>query len=231
MAGDSPRSFFATLPGILTGLAAVLSASVTAYGVYRSEREPHDERPASVAFRSFEASPLEVEPGGAVVLHWRAENADECSLEPGVGRVGAAGSRSVKPTEDTTYTIVCRGSSGESERSVSVSVLSSEPEAPVAHARQAAAAPPQESRQVETERARRETLDRLARLADKLDAEDEDGGASSGFDVAAPPPAQSAPLAYHCCDLSGMPRCPLVSPVMLGSGCFCPFQGTGIACP
>jgi len=41
-------------------------------------------------------------------------------------------------------------------------------------------------------------------------------------------PSQAA---MFCCDISGMRRCPLVAPALVGSGCFCPGQGSGISCP
>lgn len=35
----------------------------------------------------------------------------------------------------------------------------------------------------------------------------------------------------YCCDIFGNRRCLLVEPVPVGSPCFCPGQGEGIACP
>jgi hypothetical protein len=39
------------------------------------------------------------------------------------------------------------------------------------------------------------------------------------------------PAAAFCCDLAGMRRCPLSTPLPAGATCFCPAQGTGFACP
>lgn len=38
-------------------------------------------------------------------------------------------------------------------------------------------------------------------------------------------------LVSHCCDAFGNRRCVLVSPVVIGSSCFCIGQGSGISCP
>lgn len=38
-------------------------------------------------------------------------------------------------------------------------------------------------------------------------------------------------VAMFCCDIYGNRRCPLVSPMVIGSQCFCPGQGEGISCP
>ncbi len=50
---------------------------------------------------------------------------------------------------------------------------------------------------------------------------------SSGPQVANPPLV----LVNNCCDTGGSRRCPLVSPLAMGSSCFCPEQGDGISCP
>ena len=31
----------------------------------------------------------------------------------------------------------------------------------------------------------------------------------------------------YCFDFTGMPRCPLLIPLVPGTPCFCPYQGTG----
>jgi hypothetical protein len=256
VAEGAPRSFFTSLAGLITGLAALVSAGVAAYNIYKNEIEPRSAAAAPIALRSFEAQPLEVAPGEALVLRWRSEHADACSLEPGIGAVGVAGSRSVRPAEDTTYILRCHGPAGETERSVSVSVvahadervLEVEPEHVTERARARTSEPAEETVRVIrksplatlpepaddalTDNWQQEALERLQRLAEALD----DGGGEDSFagapdDGYEPPAVSSPPLAYHCCDLDGVQRCPLVSPVLIGSGCFCPFQGTGISCP
>jgi len=248
VAEGAPRSFFTSLAGLITGLAALVSAGVAAYNIYKNEIEPRSAAAASVALRSFEAQPLEVAPGEALVLRWRSEHADACSLEPGIGAVGVAGSRSVRPAEDTTYILRCHGPAGETERSVSVSVIAHAAERLREVERERVTEPAEETVRVirksplatlpegtddaETDTWQREALARLQRLAESLDGGGgEDSFADSPGDVDFPPAVSSPPLAYHCCDLDGVQRCPLVSPVLIGSGCFCPFQGTGISCP
>jgi hypothetical protein len=131
---------------------------------------------------------------------------------------------------DTNYTLRCYGAAGEIERSVSVSVVAladlPKPEP---------AAEPLVVRQSEPRRQVRDTpatatdartqamMEEARRLSELLEQEQ---AAADGYDRAGPPA-----LAYHCCDMTGMQRCPLASPVLVGSPCFCPFQGTGISCP
>ncbi len=43
-----------------------------------------------------------------------------------------------------------------------------------------------------------------------------------------PYPATSSQL--YCCDVFGIARCPMVTPGLVGTSCFCPGQGWGIIC-
>jgi hypothetical protein len=261
MADAAPRSFVTSLAGLLTGIAAVITAGVAAYNLYKRER-PATPQPAEVSVASFEAQPLQVAPGEALVLRWRSEHARTCSLEPAIGAVGANGTRTVKPAEDTTYTLRCHGETGEDERSVSVSVAAREefvreepppqpvvevpprvvrePPADAATAASRDASPDEWEAGVVDQLRRLEDLRRESRQGlDRFDVPDraydsEQRGYDAeerGYDpgVAGGVPPQD--LAYHCCDMYGNQRCALVAPVLAGSGCFCPYQGTGISCP
>jgi hypothetical protein len=45
-------------------------------------------------------------------------------------------------------------------------------------------------------------------------------------------PIYSPPqVAMFCCDVTGLRRCQLVAPAVIGSSCFCIGQGAGISCP
>ncbi len=45
-----------------------------------------------------------------------------------------------------------------------------------------------------------------------------------------PNPPPQVEMGGWCCDTWGNRRCQLVSPVQVGSSCFCPGQGNGIVC-
>jgi hypothetical protein len=235
MADGGSKSSVSSWGPLLAGLAALVTAGVTIYEkVIKPSREQAEQREAP-ALEKFDALPVLIAPGEACVLRWETEYADTCSLEPGVGAVGVNGSRSVKPDKDTTYTLRCVGAAGEAERSVSVSV--------VARAERAAPEPePEPQRTV-----KRQTGDRRAaisssgpdastgsandaiRLLEELQSQIEQDEATDE-NLQTTYGATPVDLAYHCCDMMGMQRCPLVAPVQIGSPCFCPFQGTGVSC-
>ena len=72
---------------------------------------------------SFTAQPASVQPGQAVTLIWATENPNAVTIEPGVGRVTARGSRQVYPTASTSYTLNVTGPNNTSlNSSVKVTV-------------------------------------------------------------------------------------------------------------
>ena len=58
------------------------------------------------------AEPSTVEKGQSVTLSWTSQNATDMDLQPGVGKVQAQGSSSVKPDDSTTYTMTATGPGG-----------------------------------------------------------------------------------------------------------------------
>ena len=54
---------------------------------------------------TFTATPETIDQGGFSTLRWSTANADSVFLSPGVGKVGASGSRKVSPNSTTTYTL------------------------------------------------------------------------------------------------------------------------------
>jgi hypothetical protein len=97
----------------LAAIACVLLASAAAAqgGATRPAPEPR--------IVSFEARPATVRAGEPVLLVWHTENPAGVSIAPDLGPVTARGSRQVKPTQTTTYTLAMRN--GPS-RSVTVTV-------------------------------------------------------------------------------------------------------------
>jgi peptidoglycan-associated lipoprotein len=70
---------------------------------------------------SVYATPSTIDKGQSTELKWTSENATEVTLQ-GVGAVDANGSRSVSPTDSTTYTVIAKGPGGSREASARVTV-------------------------------------------------------------------------------------------------------------
>jgi len=79
----------------------------------------------------FTASSESVQIGQAVTLKWQVTNATEVSINSGIGKVQLKGSKQLKPTETTTYTLTAVGEGGTQTEAVSVEVTA----APVIEAR------------------------------------------------------------------------------------------------
>ncbi len=75
------------------------------------------------------ASPDVIQQGQASQLTWQTTNADSITIE-GLGDVSASGSRSVKPGDSTTYTLIAKGPGGTQQATARVTVNA----APVASA-------------------------------------------------------------------------------------------------
>jgi peptidoglycan-associated lipoprotein len=58
------------------------------------------------------ANPNSIDKGGSAELQWRTSNATEISID-GLGKVDAIGSKSVSPTDSTTYRLVAKGPDGQ----------------------------------------------------------------------------------------------------------------------
>lgn len=69
------------------------------------------------------AAPGSVEAGKTVTLSWDSQNASGCEIQPGIGPVGPQGSRTVTPSADTAYTLVCKGEGGSADSSARVAVV------------------------------------------------------------------------------------------------------------
>ncbi|MFQ5926615.1 MAG: serine/threonine protein kinase [Terriglobia bacterium] len=78
--------------------------------------------PPPVPTVALRAEPNVVELGQTTRLSWTSRNATDLHLEPGLGAVALKGSRSVSPTEDTTYTLVATGPGGTAEDRFKVTV-------------------------------------------------------------------------------------------------------------
>jgi peptidoglycan-associated lipoprotein len=86
-----------------------------------AEAPPPPPPPAPTA--TIEAAPATVQPGQPVVITWKTENATDVSIDA-VGAVPASGSKTVTPTESTTYRLTAKGPGGVQESDARITVLS-----------------------------------------------------------------------------------------------------------
>src|SRR6185295_3939527 len=70
----------------------------------------------------FKATPASIQPGQAATLVWATENPNSVTIGPEPGSVTARGSRQVKPSATTTYTLTVTGPNGTETRFVKVTV-------------------------------------------------------------------------------------------------------------
>lgn len=71
----------------------------------------------------FTASLPQVRPGRASTLAWRVEGARTVRIDRGIGPVPAAGTTTVSPAADTTYTLTAEGPGGRASAQVTVRVV------------------------------------------------------------------------------------------------------------
>jgi len=77
----------------------------------------------------FQANPSVISSGGCSTLEWGAvTNATEASIDQGIGGVGTPGTRSVCPTETTTYVLTATGPGGSTTASATVTVTAAKPD-------------------------------------------------------------------------------------------------------
>ncbi|MBM3796222.1 MAG: hypothetical protein FJW31_19670 [Acidobacteria bacterium] len=72
---------------------------------------------------SFTANPMQIVVGNSSTLQWNVTDATEVTIEPGLGKVDATGSRQVSPTQTTTYTLTATNQYGETKLVTTVEVL------------------------------------------------------------------------------------------------------------
>jgi peptidoglycan-associated lipoprotein len=80
---------------------------------------------------SFSAEPSSIQRGQSATLRWEVSgNASSVSINQGVGTVQNTGSRSVSPSDSTTYVLTATGPGGSTTASATVSVNSPPPPPP-----------------------------------------------------------------------------------------------------
>lgn len=83
---------------------------------------------------SLQAQPASVEKGKPVVLTWSSTNAKSCEIQPEVGPVPASGSKTITPSANSTYTLICSGEGGKADSAAAIQVTEPVVEASAAKA-------------------------------------------------------------------------------------------------
>jgi peptidoglycan-associated lipoprotein len=104
---------------LLATLTVVLSFAACNKKVAKATPPTPPLPPAPTA--SLAANPNVLQQGQATELTWQTTNASEITI-PGLGTVSPSGSRSVTPSESTTYTLLAKGSGGTKDASARVTV-------------------------------------------------------------------------------------------------------------
>lgn len=86
--------------------------------------------PPAVRIVNFSVEPRSIQRGQSATLRWEAANATDISIDQGIGAVQANGTRSVSPTNTTTYTLTARGAGGQETRAVVLEVTQPPPPPP-----------------------------------------------------------------------------------------------------
>jgi peptidoglycan-associated lipoprotein len=86
---------------------------------------------------TLSASPESIEQGQTSTLTWTTSNANEVNIE-GLGKVDASGSKSVSPSQSTTYHLTAKGDGGSTDATARVTVAAPPVETPTTPAQESA---------------------------------------------------------------------------------------------
>jgi len=104
---------------LLAALGGVLSLAGCAKKVAKVTPPPPPAPAAPTA--TVAANPSVIQQGQPSLLTWQTSNANEITIT-GLGTLPPSGSRSITPSESTTYTLVAKGPGGTNEASARVTV-------------------------------------------------------------------------------------------------------------
>ena len=76
-----------------------------------------------VSITRFSATPAQTVPDGVSQLSWVTDSAASCTIDPGLGEVPVNGTKTVLPTQTTTYTLTCKGAGPAAVSTTVVSVV------------------------------------------------------------------------------------------------------------
>ena len=71
--------------------------------------------------------PSSITPGQSATLRWTTTNANDVSLNTGIGTVAASGNRTVNPANTSTYTLTANGPLGSTSATATVTVAAPPP--------------------------------------------------------------------------------------------------------
>jgi OOP family OmpA-OmpF porin len=87
--------------------------------------------PPAAPTASLNVSPSSVTKGQSATLNWKSQNASGCDIQPGIGPVPPQGSRTITPSDSTSYDLSCFGAGGTATSAAGVTVVVPPPPAPV----------------------------------------------------------------------------------------------------
>ena len=104
-------------------LLLVLAALFTLAGCAKKSTPPPPPPPPPPPqpTASLSANPDSIQAGQSTQLTWRTENATDVSID-GIGKVDPNGSKTVSPTESTTYRLIAKGAGGTQDATARVTV-------------------------------------------------------------------------------------------------------------
>jgi len=108
----------------LAGLSFALSATLLLGACHKKSvpvAPPQTPPPPAKPTASLSATPESVQRGQSVQLTWSTQNATDVTIDP-IGGVAPNGSRSLTPSESTTYTLTANGPGGTAQATARVTV-------------------------------------------------------------------------------------------------------------
>jgi len=123
------KSKFAVLVGLL-GIVVLAGACATKKKPVAPPPPPPPPPPPAMPACTLTGEPSTIEKGQSATLSWTSQNATDLDLQPGVGKVQAQGSSSVKPDDSTTYTMTATGPGGSGTCTARVTVTVPPPPPP-----------------------------------------------------------------------------------------------------
>ena len=86
------------------------------------EEAPKVETVERPTIHSFNTARAKIRKGQSATLSWHVSHSDRISIEPDIGSVSALGSKNIKPSKTTTYTLTATNRGGETVETCKVEV-------------------------------------------------------------------------------------------------------------
>jgi FtsP/CotA-like multicopper oxidase with cupredoxin domain len=87
-----------------------------------SEETPKVETVERPTIHSFNTARVKISKGQSATLSWHVSHSDRIRIEPDIGSVSALGSKNIKPSKTTTYTLTATNRGGETVETCKVEV-------------------------------------------------------------------------------------------------------------